>query len=82
VSRFGQQRQDVSKVDKGREVAISLGEFGRSHCITDYRNLEPQLQEFPQMGLDTCVRKHPRENDLIDALFAELERQIVNLGAI
>ena len=63
----------VSKVDKGGEVAISLGQFWRSHCITDYRNLEPLLQKFPQMELDAHIREHPRENDLVDALLAELE---------
>lgn len=73
---------DKSKVDQRSEISVALGRLGRSNCVPPNGNFEADLQEVPEVRLDTQVRSHFRQDDLVDTLLAKLKHQIVGPGAI
>ncbi len=53
-----------------------------SRCVLHDCDLEAPLEQFAHVGFDTEIRRHSRQDDLADVALAELQHQIVVLGAI
>jgi len=45
------------------------------------RRVRLTVDQLTQVALDTEVRQHPRQDDLVDATLAELQDEVVGLGA-
>ena len=78
----------VAKRDRARAEKLMLDHLDHieSSLKLDNTNgevdLEAIFKKFPQMGFDTEIGCHPGENDLINALLAQLHDQIVGLRTI
>src|ERR1700722_14181827 len=65
-------------VDECRRVAVSpLRVLRRRSCVFHDCNLEPLLEQFPQMRFDAHVGQHATEDDLADSPFTQLQHQII-----
>jgi len=73
---------DEPEVDERRQVAIAVWNDRRGGRVSDHRDLEALLEQVPQMGLDAKVGGHAREDDLVDAVLAELQRKVVLLRTV
>src|SRR5690349_16433192 len=72
---------EEAKIHQRGEVAVPLRQTGTGRGVLDDGDLEALLDEFAQMAFDAQVGGHSREDDLADAPFAQLQDEIVRLGA-
>src|SRR5262245_20084546 len=60
--------RDEAEVDQRRQIAVTLGDFCCGNRIAHHGHFESELQKMPEVGLDTQISSHARQDDLIDTL--------------